>query len=207
MLVLSHLGEWLDTRSAAYRNITRLMTIGYFCIIPLTVGLAAIRLAPGIAEPEQVLILRAEHYLPGILYIVFAGALVSAILSTVDSALLVSGSLLAHNVVLPVLPHVTERTRLTVNRAAVAAFGLLAYVLALSAPSVYGLVEQASAFGGARRATAGPDAVDDRRPVEGTAVGDGADDAGHLQGSDLHEPLADGHVNRHDNAKMKNIQI
>ncbi|MDH5198302.1 MAG: sodium:solute symporter family protein [Gemmatimonadota bacterium] len=123
----------------------------YFAVgtIPLMVGLAAIRLAPGITEPEQVLILRAEHYLPGILYVVFAGALVSAILSTVDSALLVSGSLLAHNVVLPVLPHATERTKLTVNRAAVATFGLLAYVLALSAPSVYGLVEQASAFGGA----------------------------------------------------------
>ena len=117
-------------------------------VIPLLVGLAAIRLAPGIAEPEQVLILRAQHYLPGILYVIFAGALVSAILSTVDSALLVSGSLVAHNLVLPVLPRATERTRLTVNRAAVAGFGLLAYGLALSAPSVYHLVEQASAFGG-----------------------------------------------------------
>jgi len=118
-------------------------------VIPLLVGLAAIRLAPGIAEPEQVLILRAEHYLPGVLYVVFAGALVSAILSTVDSALLVSGALVAHNVVLPVLPRATERARLTANRAAVAAFGVLAYALALTAPSVYHLVEQASAFGGA----------------------------------------------------------
>jgi len=118
-------------------------------LIPLLVGLSAIRLAPGIAEPEQVLILRAQHYLPGLLYVVFAGALVSAILSTVDSALLVSGSLVAHNLVLPALPRATERARITVNRVAVAGFGLLAYVLALSAPSVYHLVEQASAFGGA----------------------------------------------------------
>jgi Na+/proline symporter len=123
----------------------------YFAVgvIPLLVGLAAIRLAPGITEPEQVLILRAEHYLPGLLYVVFAGALVSAILSTVDSALLVSGSLVAHNVVLPVLPQASERTRLTANRVAVALFGVLAYALALTAPSVYHLVEQASAFGGA----------------------------------------------------------
>jgi Na+/proline symporter len=123
----------------------------YFAIgvIPLLVGLSAIAVAPGIAESEQVLIVRAQHYLPGMLYVIFAGAMVSAILSTVDSALLVSGSLLAHNLVLPLLPKPTDRTRLAVNRVAVAAFGVLAYVLALSAPSVYHLVEQASAFGGA----------------------------------------------------------
>jgi len=123
----------------------------YFAVgvIPLLVGLSAIALAPGIAESEQVLILRAEHYLPGVLYVIFAGALVSAILSTVDSALLVSGSLLAHNLVLPLLRAPGERTKLRVNRAAVAGFGVLAYLLALTAPSVYHLVEQASAFGGA----------------------------------------------------------
>jgi Na+/proline symporter len=108
-----------------------------------------LQLALGIGEPEQVLILRAQHYLPGLLFVVFAGALVSAILSTVDSALLVSGSLVAHNVVLPQMPRATERATLAVNRAAVAGFGVLAYGLALSASSVYQLVEQASAFGGA----------------------------------------------------------
>jgi len=117
--------------------------------IPLLVGLSALALAPGIVESEQVLIIRAQHYLPGVLYVIFAGALVSAILSTVDSALLVSGSLLAHNVVLPLLAAPTERARLRANRIAVAAFGVLAYLLALTAPSVYHLVSQASAFGGA----------------------------------------------------------
>jgi Na+/proline symporter len=123
----------------------------YFAVglIPLGVGLAAAAVAPGIAEPEQVLIQRAAHYLPTILYVVFAGALVSAILSTVDSALLVSGSLLAHNVVLPALGAPPERVKLAVNRLSVAAFGLIAYALALTAPSVYHLVEQASAYGGA----------------------------------------------------------
>jgi len=81
--------------------------------------------------------------------VIFAGALVSAILSTVDSALLVSGSLLAHNLILPLLPAPGERAKLRVNRGAVAGFGVLAYLLALTAPSVYHLVEQASAFGGA----------------------------------------------------------
>jgi solute:Na+ symporter, SSS family len=141
--------------AARHPQVARRATVSaallYFAIgiIPLLVGLSALALAPGIAESEQVLILRAQHYLPGFLYVVFAGALVSAILSTVDSALLVSGSLLAHNVILPALPAANERTRLRVNRGAVAGFGVLAYVLALAAPSVYHLVSEASAFGGA----------------------------------------------------------
>jgi Na+/proline symporter len=41
----------------------------------------------------------ARQMMPGILYVVFAGALVSAILSTVDTALLVAGSLISHNLI------------------------------------------------------------------------------------------------------------
>jgi len=153
----SVVAQELVQRVIAARNpgVARRATVSaallYFAVgvIPLMVGLSAMALAPGITEPEQVLILRAEHYLPGILYVIFAGALVSAILSTVDSALLVSGSLLAHNLVLPLLPDSGERIKLRVNRLAVAGFGVLAYLLALTAPSVYHLVEQASAFGGA----------------------------------------------------------
>lgn len=39
----------------------------------------------------------ARHMMPGLVYVAFAGALVSAILSTVDTALLVAGSLISHN--------------------------------------------------------------------------------------------------------------
>lgn len=116
-------------------------------VIPVGVGLVAAQLAPGLAEPEQVLVHQAARYLPTVLYIVFAGALVSAILSTVDSALLVAGSLVAHNLVVPMRPHLSERQKVRVNRIAVACFGVIAYLLALRAGSVYALVEEASAFG------------------------------------------------------------
>jgi len=66
-------------------------------MIPVTLGLLGLGLVPGLAEPEQVLPTLALQYLPTALYVVFAGALVSAILSTVDSALLVAGSLVSHN--------------------------------------------------------------------------------------------------------------
>lgn len=115
--------------------------------IPVLVGLVAARVAPGIEHSERVLVMQAAHYLPRVGHVIFLGALVSAILSTVDSALLAAGSLSAHNLILPLLPSLGEKRKLAINRAAVVVFGLLAYGLALSTHGVYGLVEEASAFG------------------------------------------------------------
>jgi len=118
-------------------------------MIPVTLGLLGLGLVPGLAEPEQVLPTLALQYLPTALYVVFAGALVSAILSTVDSALLVAGSLVSHNLMVPLLPGITERGKVRIARAAVAVFGVVAYVLAIRAERVYHLVEESSAFGSA----------------------------------------------------------
>lgn len=104
---------------------------------------------PGLTEPEQVLPVLAERFLPPILYAVFAGALVSAILSTVDSALLVAGSLTSHNLIVPLLPGLSERHKVRLARGAVAVFGVVAWVMATRADAVYELVEMASAFGSA----------------------------------------------------------
>jgi Na+/proline symporter len=118
-------------------------------IVPVTLGLVGGQLLPGLEHAEQVLPLLALERLPPILYMLFAGALVSAILSTVDSALLVSASLVAHNIIVPLRPGITESGRVRIARVGVAVFGVLAYVLALYAEGVYDLVEQASAFGSA----------------------------------------------------------
>jgi Na+/proline symporter len=82
-------------------------------------------------------------------YALFAGGLVSAILSTVDSTLLVASGLLSHNLLVPALGVTDERRKVRIARAGVLAFGACAYVLALRAEGVYALVEQASAFGSA----------------------------------------------------------
>ncbi len=116
-------------------------------LIPVTLGLAAPALLPAIDDPEQVLVTLAEHTLSPVLYVVFAGALVSAILSTVDSALLVAGSLAAHNVLLGFAPDATERQKLRWNRLAVIGLGVVAWVIALASEGVYALVEEASGLG------------------------------------------------------------
>lgn len=118
-------------------------------LIPVTLGLLGPALLPGLDDGEQILPLLAQQYLPTAFYIVFVGALVSAILSTVDSALLNAGALVSHNLVLPYLPGADERHKVRYARVAVFSFGLIAYLLASGADSVYGLVEESSAFGSA----------------------------------------------------------
>ena len=120
-----------------------------FGMIPVTLGLMGPALVPGLEHSEQILPRIAQQYLPGVLYVVFAGALVSAILSTVDSALLVASGLLSHNLIVPLRPEMTEAQKVRVARRGVALFGALAYVMALHAEGVYALVEEASAFGSA----------------------------------------------------------
>ena len=120
-----------------------------FGMIPVTLGLMGPTLVPGLEHSEQILPSIAEQYLPSVLYVIFAGALVSAILSTVDSALLVASGLVSHNLIVPLWPEMTEAQKVRVARRGVALFGALAYVMALYAEGVYTLVEEASSFGSA----------------------------------------------------------
>lgn len=133
------------------RNATVVAGFSYLLIglVPVGLGLVGAVLLPGLGEPEQILPLLAAEYLPPFLYVVFAGALVSAILSTVDSALLVAGGLVSHNVVVQLRPGLSEAAKVRIARAAVAFFGVLAYVMALRTERVYALVEEASSFGSA----------------------------------------------------------
>ena len=116
-------------------------------LLPMLVGLGAGAFIGPDRESEQVLSLFAQQYLPMPLYILFLGALVSAILSTLSGALLVAGSLFAHNVVAPLFPQVHESGRVRLDRAAVVLFGVLAYAIALASDSIYALVEESSALG------------------------------------------------------------
>ena len=133
------------------RRTTVIAGASYFAIglLPVGLGLVGAALLPGLDNGEQILPLLAERYLPTALFVLFAGALVSAILSTVDSALLVAAGLVSHNVVVQMRPNLGERAKVLTARGFVAAFGVLAYVMAVRAEAVYELVEEASAFGSA----------------------------------------------------------
>ena len=118
-------------------------------LIPVFIGLAGFALVPELAEAEQLLPTVARNLLPPGLYLLFAGALLSAMLSTVDSTLLVAAGLASRNIVTPYLSEPGARARIRIARGSVVVFGTIAWTLAVRAEGVYALVEQASALGSA----------------------------------------------------------
>jgi len=142
----------ISTRSPVVARRSACAAAGLYILvglIPASIGLFAHALVPDL-DPEladQVLPQVARLHLPRILGIVFAGALVSAILSTVDSALLAAAALTSQNLVVSVRPGMSDRGKLLVARVLVLAFGAVAFVLALTADRVSDLVEEASSFG------------------------------------------------------------
>jgi Na+/pantothenate symporter len=118
-------------------------------MIPLVIGLLGQSIVPTLTESEQVIPAVAYALLPTFFFAIFAGSLVSAILSTVDSTLLVSSGLMSHNLVVPIFKVTDERAKVRIARAGVIVFGAIAYVQAVRADGVFELVESASAFGSA----------------------------------------------------------
>lgn len=145
-------GRVIAARSPQVASRSSLAAGGLYLVIgsiPVLIALIGGSLVSTMGNPEQLLPLIAHEVLPTILFAVFAGGLVSAILSTVDSTLLVASGLLSHNLIVPLAKVTDERIKVRIARFGVIGFGLVAYVFALYAEGVFALVEQASAFGSA----------------------------------------------------------
>ncbi len=126
-----------------------LLFLGFGTLVAL-LGVAASTMdLEGAGHSEQILLTLAAAQLGPLWATLFSGALVAAILSTVDSALLTAGSLAAHNIIIPLRPPMSDRARLRLNRLSVVGFGIIAYFLANKFDSVYELIEQSSAFASA----------------------------------------------------------
>ncbi len=122
----------------------------YFVIgcIPVFIGLVGERYFPELSEAETLLPMLAKHHLHYAYYIIFIGALVSAILSTVDTTLLASSALASHNLIYPAMRNLSERQKVFVARVCTVTAGVIAYAIAFSSGSITDLVEMASSLGG-----------------------------------------------------------
>jgi Na+/proline symporter len=118
-------------------------------LVPVFIGMVGGALVPSLADAEQLVPALAQRLLSTAGYALFAGGLISAILSTVDSTLLVASGLLSHNLLVPLLGVTDEGRKVRLARGGVLVLGAVAYVLALRADGVFALVEEASAFGSA----------------------------------------------------------
>lgn len=149
-------------------------------LLPVAIGLLARQTLPGLNSGETALPAMAGHHLGTVGQGILAGALVSAILSTIDSALLAASGLLSHNLG----PAIGMKADLRSARVGVLVLGVVAWVLAGAADSVHGLVEEASAFGSAGFVVAGLGVLFGRRggaPAAYAALGLGA--VGYVLGS------------------------
>jgi Na+/proline symporter len=124
-------------------------------LIPVFIGLIGPALEPAIADPEQIIPHIASQYLSPLVYVLFAGALISTILSTVDSALLAASSLVSHNVIVSLKPGISEAAKLRAARICVLIFGVIAYGMALRASGIYDLIWTAVQIGSAGVVVAG----------------------------------------------------
>ena len=83
-----------------------------FGAVPVLIGLLGAHIALSNAEGEGFIPALAAEVLPPAAYVVFIGAIISAILSTVDSSLLASGAVVAHDIAPMFKRGLSDRARL-----------------------------------------------------------------------------------------------
>ena len=146
-----------DAKTAQNANIvggTLYLLIG---LIPVTMGLLAPKvLNVPLQDPEQVVPALAQQFLvfpefifPNFIYIVLMGAIISAILSTVDSVLLSGASILSNNFLVQALKIDQNEIQMKCTKISVFILGVIAYLCGLFADRIKELVEIASSFGSA----------------------------------------------------------
>jgi len=113
------------------------ITVG---LLPVLLGMAGAVILPDLVEPELVMMELAMKYLPTAALVLFMGALVSALLSSADSALLAPARVIGWDLLHLAKPAASEKLSLLVSRLSVLGLGVVALVLALHRPAVYDLM-------------------------------------------------------------------
>ncbi len=110
--------------------------------LPLVLALAADLLFPDSVR-SAILPALARSFLSPVLAVIFIVALLSAVLSTIDSAILSPASVLAQNIVAKLVPHYSQQHSLGINRLAVLLVAAGSLVMAYLGENAYELLEDA----------------------------------------------------------------
>ncbi len=116
--------------------------------IPVLLGLIGPQIINfELQDQEHFIVALATQYLPVVFLPIFTGALISALLATIDSILISVSGLFAHNYLIPKMQIKDEKKKVLVARLAVIGSAAIAYFLAYNSDSIYALLEMASSFG------------------------------------------------------------
>jgi len=124
------------------QNSFYLAGIGHLSLgmIPVMLGIIASVTMPGIVDTESVIPTMAIEHLHPVAIAIFVGALLAAIMSSADSALLAAASLFSVNILPLFKPELTDKLRLLATRIAIPIFGRMAVYVPLEVQVVYDLI-------------------------------------------------------------------
>ncbi|MDX1404614.1 MAG: sodium:solute symporter family protein [Woeseiaceae bacterium] len=116
-------------------------------MVPVMLGIIASVTMPGISDSESMIPELAVAHLHPVAVAIFVGALLAAIMSSADSALLATASIFSVNIMpLFTRKEITDRARLLATRIAIPVIGILAVIVALQARVVFDLMQDANSF-------------------------------------------------------------
>lgn len=144
------ISRFLGARTPSVARVGCYWAAGIYLVVgsvPVLLGLLGTAVGFQASDQDSYLPQLASQYLDPILYVVLMGAIVSAILSTVDTTLLAVSAIATRNIVERVVSDLSERAKVNVGRALTASAGLIALAFAASGENIKGLVEIASSFG------------------------------------------------------------
>jgi SSS family solute:Na+ symporter len=130
------------------QNSFYLAAVGYFLLgmIPVLLGIIASVSMPGLPIAESVVPSLALEHLHPVAIAVFVGALLAAIMSSCDSAILASATVFGTNILPRLLAKPSERAQLIAIRLGIPGAGFVAVVIALNAEEVFDTVLDANMF-------------------------------------------------------------
>jgi len=128
------------------QNSFYLAGIGHLSLgmIPVMLGIIASVTMPGIVDKESIVPELAIAHLHPVAVAIFVGALLAAIMSSADSALLAAASVFSINVLPLFKSELSDRYRLLATRIAIPLFGSISVYVALEVQVVYDLIQDSN---------------------------------------------------------------
>lgn len=147
-------GRLLSMRTAALARRACFIAAALYLVVgcmPVYIGLVGVHLpeAKDLTHRDAYLPDLAKSLLPQWAYVLFIGALVSAIVSTVNSTLLAFAALVTKNIVLPLKPAMRDATQLKLTRGLLLVAGPITCALALGGDTIFEMAQLSSSFGSA----------------------------------------------------------
>lgn len=136
----SLMGRALSAKSERVAQLSFYMGgIGYllFAMVPVLLGIIGSVLMPDLADSESVIPALAFEHLHPVAIAIFVGAILAAIMSSCDSALLAAASIVSTNLLPFAVRNPSDRLRLRVVRWGIPGCGLVGVGIALNAQVVF----------------------------------------------------------------------